>query len=196
MTVSHHPDHQQPTTTVLIVEDEPAISDLYARWLDDNHDVRIARTGSAALSSLDENVDIVLLDRRLPDIAGEELLSDIRSREFNCRVAIISTVEPDIDIINLGFDLYVEKPVTDPETLLQAVDTLRQRSEFDARMQEYLSLASKKATLESNKPPKELRTNEEYLGLLDRVRELKEDLQEVTMSLDDDDLRVSFSGDR
>ncbi len=177
--------------TILIVEDEPPISDIYARWLDADYHVRIARTGEEAKSKLGD-VDVVLLDRRLPDMAGEELLPDIHERNADCRVAIISTVEPDFDIIELGFDLYIKKPITNPQKLRSAVTTLVQRSQFDSKMQEFLSLASKKATLEATKSSRSLARNTEYQTLHTRVQQLREELQDVTISLDDDDLRVSF----
>lgn len=182
--------------TVLIIEDEPAITDAYARWLDGKYAVRTARTGSEALEELNGDVDIVLLDRRLPDIAGEDLLSEIRSRNMDCRVAIISTVEPDFDILELGFDLYLEKPITEPETLQEAVATLINRSQFDTKMQEFLSLASKKATLEAKKSVTELSESDEYEELLERVQDLRSELRDVTVELDDEDLRVSFSHHR
>lgn len=180
------------SATVLIIEDETAIREVFERWLTDRYDVRSASTGAEALEKVDNVVDIVLLDRRLPDIAGEDLLPKLRERNDACRVAIISTVEPDFDIIDLGFDIYVEKPVTDPDVLHDTVRTLLQRSQFDEKMQEFLSLASKKAALEAAKPPGELWASDEYTELFEHVRSLRAELREVTDDLDDEDLRVSF----
>lgn len=191
------PENEHPgesaERTILIVEDEPDICSAYARWLDDEFTVRIAHTGAEARAVFDEAIDIVLLDRRLPDLAGEELLPDLREKHPDCRVAIISTMEPDFDIIEFGFDLYLEKPITDPNTLRDAVLTLLQRSEFDAKLQEFLSQASKKATLEATKSQAELGSSEEYETLLARLENLRCELDDVTGSLDDDDLRVAFS---
>lgn len=181
------------SATVLIVEDEGAIRDVYARWLADRYNVRLASSGTEALDHFDESVDIVLLDRRLPDIAGEELLPKLRDRNADCRVAIVSTVEPDYDIIDLGFDLYVEKPVTDPEVLYETIRTLLHRSQFDEKMQEFLSLASKKATLDAAKPPAELWASDEYTELFSKIQSLREELRGVTDVLNDEDLRVAFT---
>ena len=186
------PDAQEQVT-ILVIEDEPAIRDIYRRWLEEEYDVRAAENGAEAIKKLDETVDVVLLDRRLPDIAGEELLADIRSQNLDCRVAIVSTVEPDFDIIELGFDLYIEKPVTEPEMLQEAVATLLKRSEFDEKMQEFMSLASKKATLDATKPSKELFRSDEYMDLLERVKYLRAELRDATVALDDEDLRVSLA---
>lgn len=179
--------------TILIIEDEPDITRAYTRWLSVDYEVRVAHTGGEALDHLDDSISIILLDRRLPDISGEELLPEIRSTIDDCRVAIISTAEPDFEILDYGFDLYIEKPITEPETLCEAVRTLERRATFDSKMQEFLSLASKKAMLEASKHRDELEQHDEYALLLERIESLRADLDDVTVELDDEDLRVSFS---
>lgn len=191
--MSTKPHTPAGSESVLIIEDEPDITRAYRRWLEDEYDVRVAHTGRDALDQLDGSVSIVLLDRRLPDTTGEELLPQIRENTDNCHIAIISTVEPDFDILDYGFDLYVEKPVTGPEEILEAVRTLERRASFDSKMQEYLSFASKKAALEANKTSQELQNNEDYEQLLDRIDALRVELDNVMGDLSDDDLRTSLS---
>ncbi|TKX52052.1 response regulator, partial [Halorubrum sp. SS7] len=58
---------------VLVVEDEPDLADLYAAWLGDEYRVRTAYGGREALDQLDETddeVDAILLDRRMPGLSG------------------------------------------------------------------------------------------------------------------------------
>lgn len=58
---------------VLVVEDEPDLADLYAAWLGDEYRVRTAYGGQEALDELDEaddEVDAILLDRRMPGFPG------------------------------------------------------------------------------------------------------------------------------
>lgn len=44
---------------VLVVEDEPGLADRYSEWLADRYDVAVSYGGEAALSALDETIDVV-----------------------------------------------------------------------------------------------------------------------------------------
>ena len=176
---------------VLVVEDEPDLADLYAAWLGDEYRVRTAYSGQEALEELDtvdNGVDAILLDRRMPGLSGDEVLSAVRERGIDCRVAMVTAVEPDFDILNMGFDDYLVKPVTS-DTLREMVEGLLRRGEYDTEMQELFSLTSKKAMLEAEKSASELTDNDEYQRLTDRISELRseadESLEAVTESDDD-----------
>jgi DNA-binding response OmpR family regulator len=73
-----------PDAKILVVEDEPDIADIYADWLRDDYDVVIASSGHRALEALDESIDVVLLDRRIPVIHGADILKRIRARDLSC----------------------------------------------------------------------------------------------------------------
>jgi Response regulator containing CheY-like receiver, AAA-type ATPase, and DNA-binding domains len=186
---------------VLVVEDEPDLADLYAAWLDDEYRVRTAYGGNEALDVLDEvgdDVDAMLLDRRMPGLSGDEVLDAVTERGIDCRVAMVTAVEPDFDILEMGFDDYLVKPVTS-ETLGDTVDTLLTRGDYDAGVQDLFSLTSKKAMLEAEKSPSELADNEEYQELTARIDELRDDvdrsLEAVTEDDDFDDLFREFDSD-
>ncbi|ELZ91303.1 HoxA-like transcriptional regulator [Haloferax mucosum ATCC BAA-1512] len=169
---------------VLIVEDEPDLADLYATWLRNDYRVRVAYGGREALDELDDEVDVVLLDRRMPDLSGDEALSEIRDRGFDCRVAMVTAVEPDFDIIAMGFDDYLVKPVS-REALTDTVSNLILRNAYDVGIQDLFSLASKKALLESEKDEATLEENEEYQQLTERLNALRRELDETLSQLDD-----------
>jgi DNA-binding response OmpR family regulator len=179
---------------VLVVEDETDLADLYATWLDDEYRVRTAYGGREALDSLDDEVGVVLLDRRMPDLSGDEVLSAIREREIDCRVAMVTAVEPDFDIIEMGFDDYLVKPVT-RDALTETVSSLLTRSAYDEGVREMFSLASKKAVLESEKGNAELEANEEYAELEDQLGALRSELDETVESVGDHDDFVAFVRD-
>jgi DNA-binding response OmpR family regulator len=176
---------------VLVVEDEHDLADLYAAWLDDEYRVRTAYGGQEALDQLDEvgdDVAAIVLDRRMPGISGDEVLSAVRERGIDCRVAMVTAVEPDFDILKMGFDDYLVKPVNS-DTLKEMVVGLLQRGEYDTEMQELFSLTSKKAMLETEKSATELADNDEYQRLTERINELRskadESLEAVTEEEDD-----------
>jgi len=168
---------------VLVVEDEPDLADLYATWLRDEYRVRVAYGGREALEELDDEVDVVLLDRRMPDLSGDEALTAIRERDVGCRVAMVTAVEPDFDIVAMGFDDYLVKPVS-RDSLKETVENLLRRNEYDDGIQELFALASKKALLESEKDAATLEAHEEYQELSERVAELRSDLDETLSSFD------------
>lgn len=173
---------------VLVVEDEPDLADLYAAWLDDEYRVRTAYGGQEALERLDEvddDVAAILLDRRMPGLSGDEVLSAVRERGIDCRVAMVTAVEPDFDILKMGFDDYLVKPVTS-DTLKQTVAGLLRRGEYDTEMQELFSLTSKKAMLETEKSATELADNDEYQRLTGRIDELRSQADESLAAVTDD----------
>ena len=171
---------------VLIVEDEPDLADLYATWLDAEYDVRVAYGGREALEKLDEDVEVVLLDRRMPDLSGDEALSEIRSRGYDCRVSMVTAVEPDFDIVAMGFDDYLVKPVS-KDALHETVSNLLLRNAYDDGVQDLFSLASKKALLESEKGPAALKESEEYRELDEQLVELRAELDETLSQFDEGD---------
>jgi len=187
--------------TILVVEDESSVTKLYVQFLQPEYTVLTAETAQEGIDILlgeeptaDASaaaIDAVLLDRRLPDAPGEAVLDCIEDNGFDCRVAMVTGVEPDFDIVDMGFDLYIVKPVTRSE-LLEAVETLFVRSEYGGLLQEAASLASKRALLESQKSAAELNASEEYSTLLARMSELDDELLDLAGSLSSDDYRVMF----
>lgn len=171
--------------TVLVVEDERPLLEVYGRWLEDSYEVLTAPSGSAALEQLDDRVAVALLDRRMPGMSGDEVLAEVRERVPDCKVAMVTAVEPDFDVIEMGFDAYLTKPVRRPE-LLNAVDRLLARTAFAELEREFYSLASRRAALESAKPEDELRDSEEYAELLDRIDRVRERIDETVADIDDD----------
>lgn len=158
--------HKRPT--VLVVDDEQPYVDAFTSWLEDSYTVRTATNIRDALNQLDPSIDVALLDRRMPDGSGDQLLEEIRARGLGCQVAMVTAVEPEIDIIDLPFDEYIVKPVSKTE-LRDTVESLLTRSNLDQAVQDCFAMASKKVALENAIPPQELEDNEEYLTLVQRL---------------------------
>jgi len=164
--------------TVLLVDDEPDLVDLYERFISRTYDVHTATSGAEALDVLDESVDVALLDRRMPGLSGDEVLEEIRARSLDVRVVMLTAVEPEVDIVDMAFDDYKVKPV-DRDDLHGVVELLLKRATYDEQSREYFSLASKKATLEVADND----DTEEYEDMVKRMQSLREEidatLQEV-----------------
>jgi DNA-binding response OmpR family regulator len=160
------------STSVLVVDDEEGLADLFTAILEKEYDVRTANSGPDALEIVDDAVDVVLLDRRMPDVSGDEVLAELRERGFDCQVAMLTAVQPDTDIVDMAVDDYLIKPV-DRNDLFGVVETLVRRSTYDDHSQRYFSLASKKAALE-------LADNddtEEYEELVGEMTALRDEME-------------------
>lgn len=172
--------------TVLIVDDDKDLADTYGTWVPDDYDVEIRYGGVQARKRLDDDLDLVLLDRRMPGIPGDKILEDISKREIDCPVAMLTAVAPDTDIADLEFDEYLVKPVTQAK-FQDTVDELLLRQQFEPNAQDYFATESKAEALAS-RDPKNLRDPEAAADLKnaaerdaesDRVRELQSKLRRL-----------------
>ena len=180
---------QKPT--VLIVDDDRQLADLYAAWLREEYDVRTAYGGRSGIESMDESVDVALVDRLMPRISGEAVLKHMRASGYDCRVSIVTAVDPDFDIIEMGFDEYLVKPVR-REDIETVVGSLVTRAEYDETLQDLFALASKRAALEAEKNAHELGTNDAYAGLTAEFDRLKAELERTATDLSGRDLEVEM----
>lgn len=165
------------TPVVLVVEDEPDVAETYRRWLESRYEVRMAADGAAGLAAVDDSVDVVLLDRMMPEMSGAEVLREIRARGFDCRVAMVTAVDPDFDIIEMGFDEYVTKP-PDREHLESTIERLLERTDLGEDLQEYYSLVARRSALETEKSESELAESEEYDDLVARIEQYRDVVDE------------------
>lgn len=163
--------------TVLIVDDEADITETYSEFLSESYTVDVAHSGEAALESLTPAVDVVLLDRRMPDMSGDEVLEEIRRGDHDCRVVMITAVDPDVDIIGMEFDEYLVKPVTDDQ-LHDVVEQMLARDTVDEQIQRMVEVASKLATIESKLEYEQLDDSEKYTSLREEFESLR---NEVTL---------------
>ena len=166
------------TATVLIVDDEQNLTTLYAAWLESDYDVVTATSGDEAVRKLDGSVDVALLDRRMPETSGDEVLTELRRRDVGAQVAMLTAVEPDASISEMPFDDYVTKPV-EREEVHATVEVLLERRQYDRQSREFFSLASKKAALESANE----HDTDEYDEIVDRMAEIRDEMDRTLDTL-------------
>ena len=176
---------------VLVVDDEKELADMYSMWLSSEYAVTKAYNGEEALSQLDESIDVMLLDRRMPLLTGDEVLDELDKRGMSVRVAVVSAVTPDFDVIDMGFDDYLVKPVIG-EDLLETVESLIERQEYDDTTQRLTALSTKRAKLESEKDMQELEDSKQYQELVEEIEELKSSLDEKISGFGDEDYKAMF----
>ena len=175
------------TGTVLVVEDERHLADLYTEYLIDRYTVRTAYGGAEAIDMLAEDIDVVLLDRRMPVVSGNEVLAAIEESDFDCRVAMVTAVDPDFDIIDLGVDDYLVKPVS-KNALRDVVDRLLTISEYNDRLQKLTAKRLTRNVLQVEKPKTELKESERYDSLESEITELEREIDRLSADLSEDDI--------
>ena len=164
--------------TVLVVEDEQALIELYVRWLESEYDVRTARGGEEALEEFDQAIDMVLLDRLMPGMSGDEVLEAVRERSSECKVAMVTAVEPDFDVLRMGFDDYLTKPI-DREELRRTVERLVDIDSYDALYIRLSSLRVLRNVLQEEKSAAELAADERFQELEEHIAELEAEVGNI-----------------
>ncbi len=121
---------------ILIVDDEPFNLDLLEQELTDlGYSTERAGDGAQALSKIDNaNPDLVLLDYRMPDMNGIEVLQAVRRSHKELPVVIITahgSIELAVEAVKAGADDFITKPF-DPEHLALVVQRCLARAQLQA----------------------------------------------------------------
>ena len=101
---------------LLLVDDEPSVRAVLTRFADRHGFETIAcATGREALEILEtRRLDVALVDVRLPDVGGLEVLKAIRGSAAECQVILMTgatDVESSVEAIRLGAMAYLSKPI-------------------------------------------------------------------------------------
>ena len=123
---------------ILLIDDEKKICECVKAYLDkEGYKTDIAYNGNDAINYLDNNqYDIVLLDRMLPDISGEEICNYIRNncKLINVSIIMLSAKTEDDDRIEgfeLGCDDYICKPFNVKELILRIKSVLKRSHDLE-----------------------------------------------------------------
>ncbi len=127
---------QNPTTSrkILCIEDEPFISELYARALrKSGYEVTVVVDGNEGLKAAQENqYDIILLDLMLPNLTGIEILRALRDPArvppLKARIIVATNLEQREDVradIEKQADGYIVKAELTPHELVNFLNTIK-----------------------------------------------------------------------
>jgi DNA-binding NtrC family response regulator len=113
---------------ILIVDDEPNVRLNYRVTLEtEGFEVREASDGGAALRELaGKDFDLAILDMRMPEMDGLELLERMRERKIQTPVVIITAygdIPHAVRAMKLGAIDFLQKPLT-PEALRSTVEEI------------------------------------------------------------------------
>lgn len=164
--------------TILLIDDERDIVRIYESHLESSYEVRTATSAHEGLELLDDSVDVVLLDRHMPDMSGDEVLTTIRDNGVNCRVVMATAIEPDTDLLDMDFDEYLVKPLTGEELRL-AVERMLARNRLEDRLEDMIDLSVTLATLESKLEIEDLEESDKYQCLLEEFYDRRLEAQQL-----------------
>jgi len=110
---------------ILIVDDDPQITEGLGMLLGERWEVRTAQTGREAIVAFGEfSPDVVLLDVALPDASGIDLLDQFKMYSETAAVIMMSgsgTLDRVVESMKLGAETFLQKPF-DYETLLASLE--------------------------------------------------------------------------
>jgi DNA-binding response OmpR family regulator len=128
--------------SVLIIEDNQAM----LRGLKDNFElkgyrVKTAPDGERGLkAALSENPDLIILDIMLPKMNGYEICSQIRKKNLDMPIIMLTAKDQESDVIlglNLGADDYVTKPFSIKELMARSEAFMRRRGKDEPDVYEF-----------------------------------------------------------
>ena len=110
---------EQPT--IMVVDDERGVRESFNIVLKDTSTVLLARNGREAIETLKKSaIDLILLDIRLPDIDGRELLRMFKETDPLTEVVMVTAVKEikaAVESIKAGAYEYIIKPFNVDEVL-------------------------------------------------------------------------------
>jgi DNA-binding NtrC family response regulator len=120
------------STRILVVDDDESIRKVLSTILEEEgYSVDTAKNGKEAISKSNRKFyNLALIDIRLPDIQGTELLSKIRDTTPKMRKIIITgypSLQNAVDALNRGADAYVMKPFEMQKALKTVKEQLRKQ---------------------------------------------------------------------
>ncbi|WFE23749.1 response regulator transcription factor [Solwaraspora sp. WMMD937] len=119
-----------PSLRVLVVDDDPTVSDVVRRYLERaGYQVTRAADGVAALAAVDQcRPDLVVLDLMLPGLDGLEVCRRLQRQASGVPVIMLTALGEEADRViglQLGADDYVTKPFSPRELVLRVQSVLR-----------------------------------------------------------------------
>jgi len=123
---------------VLIIDDEETLSYFLKASLSEEYEVLLAPTGRRGLEEFENNrVDLVLLDLKLPDLDGLDILRYIRAAESDIPVIVLTghaEVTSAVEAMRLGAYDYLEKPL-DVGVLKERIASALEKPPFPERVE-------------------------------------------------------------
>ena len=119
-----------PKKTILVVDDDKSILRTFTRILQKSgYEIETAETGKEAIEKVENrHYDLALVDIRLPDIDGTDLIAKLKKQLQQTTKIMITgfpSLETGIKALDEGADAYLVKPVKPQELLFLLEEKLK-----------------------------------------------------------------------
>lgn len=163
---------------VLIVDDTDGCRELYSLWFEADYSVWTAPNGTVALEQLDDETDIVLLDRNMPGQSGLEVAREIRAEGYDCQIVMVSSESQEFTLSESPVDEYVRKP-TEREPLVSTVEQIASQRVYQTTLSEFFAVSATVGRVETRVPCDKLDSIEEYTRLREQAEQKRADASSV-----------------
>jgi signal transduction histidine kinase/AraC-like DNA-binding protein/streptogramin lyase len=126
--------YERDRTTILIVEDNADLNRFIAEEMSETYNVMVAHNGKEAIDLLErEDIQLIISDIMMPEMDGIELLKRVKTTKEWCSIPVIlltakSHIETQIEGLELGADIYMEKPFSNVLLKTQVTNLIYNRN--------------------------------------------------------------------
>jgi DNA-binding NtrC family response regulator len=125
--------YEKEPVKIFVVEDDQAYTKFlkYVLGLNPDYEVEFFTRGEECLNNLHKNPAVITLDYSLPDMAGEAVLSQIRSHDPRINVIIVSAQEKigtAVELLKLGAYDYITKDNDTKDRIINAINNARNKT--------------------------------------------------------------------
>jgi len=156
----------------LVVDDEKEVADAYALRLRGLCDVETVYDGREAVATVEDGeVDIILLDRHMPGMSGDDVLAELNELDHYGRVIMVTAIDPGFDVLDMPFDDYLCKPI-EREDVRESVTQQCTILGYET-LGEYFSVESKRQVIAAEIDADQRADHDEYQRTKARARQLE-----------------------
>jgi DNA-binding NtrC family response regulator len=124
--------YEKDPVRIFVVEDDPAYTKFikYVLGLNPDFEVEYYTTGKECIDNHHKSPSVITLDYTLPDMAGQQVLEQIRSHDPNINVIIVSAQEKigtAVELLKTGAYDYITKDQDTKDRLLNSINNARNK---------------------------------------------------------------------
>ena len=124
--------YEKDPVKLFVVEDDPAYAKFlkYVLGLNPDYEVEFFTTGRECLDNIHKSPSVITLDYSLPDMAGEDVLNQVRAIDPSINIIIVSAQEKigtAVQLLKLGAYDYITKDHETKDRILNSIQNARNK---------------------------------------------------------------------